>query len=414
MTGTTSTTRATAAPEDIAKDPAERRVTRRLRNYWDAIKDDGGLPTREAFAIEAIPEFRRYGFLLDLSDLPNPPVFRFLGSELARIAGTDLLRQPVTRAASHKVLGWIAKAYPEVASRGQPILFEPEAEQLRGFEYLFRATMIPFAENRRDVDFIAGIMTFRAQSSETTGTAEGDSGARAVAVDAGADGLMRSLKECQAVAQLVAVAEAKSRKALYMALARAYAFYFEANRDPAGYRRLCTEAGIEVSPRAPMTALIKLIFGRETEKTRVSEYATCLTHALRMKRTPEDFVEFVESIDGGIKGCVKAERTARRRAHRRQDAAKRAARETAVAESLRSLASLVEVPDETAGSEEFVLLLGRRTGTDSHRVQVLCVLEEGPATVQPVLQRAARRIAKRAGKREGDARSLQKLLQKSA
>jgi len=80
------------------------------------------------------------------------------------------------------------------------------------------------------------------------------------------------------------------------------------------------EAGLKSQARAPFTTVVKLAFGSGCERTRLSEYAAALSYAKRCGRTPVDLKSFIESQQGGLKGCVRAERTARRTARRHRGA----------------------------------------------------------------------------------------------
>jgi hypothetical protein len=94
-------------------------------------------------------------------------------------------------------------------------------------------------------------------------------------------------------------------------LGRAHEFAAAADADPVGYDALLASAGIAVQLRAPMTPIVKLIFGADYDKTRLTEYAAVLAHARRMGVAIGALGDFLDSFEGGIKGVVKAERAAR-------------------------------------------------------------------------------------------------------
>src|SRR5690606_21946521 len=75
--------------------------------------------------------------------------------------------------------------------------------------------------------------------------------------------------------------EERTRATLYKAIGRAYDFSLAAARDPEGFAELLADAGFGVQNRAPMTPVVKLVFGADYDKTRVTEYATALAHAHR-------------------------------------------------------------------------------------------------------------------------------------
>ena len=64
--------------------------------------------------------------------------------------------------------------------------------------------------------------------------------------------------------------------------------------------------------RAPMTPIVKLIFGVGYDKTRLAEYAVALSYALRQRLPAGTLPTFLEGYDGGLKGIVQTERLLRR------------------------------------------------------------------------------------------------------
>ena len=61
-----------------------------------------------------------------------------------------------------------------------------------------------------------------------------------------------------------------------------------------------------------MTPIVKLVFGVDYDKTRLTEFAAALSYAERENVDFGGFQEFVEQAEGGLKGLVAAERKARR------------------------------------------------------------------------------------------------------
>ena len=107
-------------------------------------------------------------------------------------------------------------------------------------------------------------------------------------------------------------ADGRSRAALYRALAMAYDFAVAAKRVPDDYAEILDDAGVKAQARAPMTPIVKLVFGIDYDKTRLTEFAAALSYAEREKVDFGGFQAFLEAADGGLKGLVAAERKARR------------------------------------------------------------------------------------------------------
>ena len=56
-----------------------------------------------------------------------------------------------------------------------------------------------------------------------------------------------------------------------------------------------------------MTPVVKLVFGHDYDKTRLTEYAAVLTHAHRLGLQRGKLAEFLGDVDGGLKGVVAAD-----------------------------------------------------------------------------------------------------------
>ena len=126
------------------------------------------------------------------------------------------------------------------------------------------------------------------------------------------EGLYDCLASAREAAQLASASEDRSRAALYDAVGRAYDFSLAAYDNPEDFAELIAENGLTVQTRAPMTPIVKLVFGADYDKTRLTEYAAVLMHAKRQMLARGTLSEFLRTADGGLKGVVQAERQARR------------------------------------------------------------------------------------------------------
>ena len=125
-------------------------------------------------------------------------------------------------------------------------------------------------------------------------------------------GLHDCLAAARELAQSARMSEDRSRQALYQAVGRAYDFSIVADAEPDAYRDLIEESGLSVQDRAPMTPIVKLVFGADYDKTRLTEYAAVLSHAHRVGVERGHLAHFLRDAEGGLKGVVAAERRLRR------------------------------------------------------------------------------------------------------
>lgn len=177
--------------------------------------------------------------------------------------------------------------------------------------------------------------------------------------------------------------EDRTRHALYAAIGRAFDFSLAAAEAPGEFEELIAESGLTMQDRAPMTPVVKLVFGADYDKTRLTEYASALSHAHRLGLGRGDLAGFLASAPGGLKGVVNAER-----ACKRAESGKAHLRETpgeALTRKLRKLAHQPLAAIEAEGCE-FTVLVARRLPTGE-------VVLVGEVADDPVLlERAAKKL----------------------
>jgi hypothetical protein len=198
-----------------------------------------------------------------------------------------------------------------------------------------------------------------------------------IALDPNA-GLADRLWAARETAESVKAGEGRTRVALYRALALAYDFAIAAEQTPDEYAELLEESGVKAQVRAPMTPIVKLVFGVDYDKARLTEFAAALSYARRQNVAGGSFQDFIEKQHGGLKALVAAERQARR-PEPRPDTRGEAARAR-----LRTAApiSLSDLPDV----EEFAVVVTRRGPDGIH--QPVAVLDD-----EALIERAIRKAA---------------------
>jgi hypothetical protein len=192
-------------------------------------------------------------------------------------------------------------------------------------------------------------------------------------------GLADRLWAARESAEVCKQADGRSRVALYRALAMAYDFAVATRRVPDEYNEILDDAGVKAQARAPMTPIVKLVFGIDYDKTRLTEFAAALSYAERENVDFGGFQDFVEKAEGGLKGLVAAERKARRPDKPVEDKLElgKAALRAALPMSLGQLQT----------NQEFALVVTRRNADGVHEVVELVADE---AMLDRALRRAAR------------------------
>ncbi len=197
-------------------------------------------------------------------------------------------------------------------------------------------------------------------------------------------GLYDYLASAREAAQTAQESEDRSRKALYDAVSHAFDFSVAADEAPEDYAELLEDYGLTAQARAPMTPIVKLVFGAGYDKTRLTEYAAVLSYARRVGIAKGGLAEYLSEADGGLKGVVNAERR-----WRKEQAGKDVEPDNEVRSSLaKKLRSLdpQDLSDIDSNGGEFGLVMIRRT-EDGH-VVVLGEIEQDI----PLIERAARKL----------------------
>ncbi len=399
----------------------ERRMHVRAYNYWCSLLGGRDYPSIEDLEPGDIADFGPHSVLLDFTEGSDNPATPYIGSAVR--VECDLAEEGVRTIAdvpSRSLLSRLTDHYMQIIANRAPVGFEAEFVNQRNHSICYRGILMPFSSDGDTIDFIYGVINWKSvgQSAEpaaplkavlpplppeeieeedeadaaphlvwedgpladVTPEAEGDELilAPALAADDDAAGLADRLCAARESADICKAADGRSRAALYRALAMAYDFAVAARRVPQDYAEILDDAGVKAQARAPMTPIVKLVFGIDYDKTRLTEFAAALSHAERSGIDFGGFQAFLDAADGGLKGLVAAERKARRPDKPVEDKAATAKIALRAAPPL----ALSDLPT----NQEFALVLTRRNAAGVHEVVELVA---DPALLDRALRRAA-------------------------
>lgn len=349
------------SPEGIGAN--ERRMHVRAYNYWASLLGDRMLPSIEDLNPDQIEDFGPHSVLLDFTAGIENPAVVYLGTELRRECEIIGQIDTIGDVPNRSLLSRLTDHYLQIIANAAPIGFEAEFVNQRGAEILYRGILMPFSSDDDTIDFVYGVINWKEIASRDLTDAlaeEVDQALRSApaviaAAPVWADGPSReadavvhrdrttpsrhddhflpeleltetftlgadaSLGDWLAIARDCAIeagrSDARSRSALYRAVGLAYDFALAAQAAPADYAEMLADAGIKVQARSPMTAVAKLIFGADYDKTRITEYATALDHALAQGLEAGMLAGYLEVYSGGLKGLVRDVRASRRADH---------------------------------------------------------------------------------------------------
>ncbi|MFC3098408.1 PAS domain-containing protein [Alteraurantiacibacter palmitatis] len=434
-----------APPAPVGGD--ERRMQVRAYNFWASLLDNRNFPHIDDLDPLSLPDFGPHGVLLDFSTGIENPAVAFLGEKLAQECGGDGAPiRMLSDVPARSLLSRITDHYMQILANQAPIGFEAEFVNQHGSTIMYRGILLPFSSDDETIDFIFGVINWKeladAQMADEllleidqalaaeaappraapeplpmADWADGPAAAIAPAQPAyaardhhglpvpsfglddpdsfdqpasgapvsAAMGLADWLAAARDQAMQARNNEDRTRGALYEAIGRAYDFALAAADAPDEFAELVADAGLPMQSRAPMTPVVKLVFGADYDKTRLAEYASALTHARRVGLGRGELAAYLARAEGGLKGVLAEERRLRREgspasARRMADGPRKA-----IARRLRALppAPLDAVPGEGA---EFALILVRRTPEGT-----VALLGEVPQDIA-LIERAARKL----------------------
>ena len=389
----------------------ERRMQVRAYNFWTSNLGDRSYPAIEDLQPEAHSDFADFSVLLDFTSGMENPSIPYLGDKLRAACDLHEDISYLDEVPARSLLSRITDHYLQIIANRAPIGFEAEFVNEQGATIMYRGILLPYSSDDDTIDFIYGVINWKEVADEVTtqnlhaevanamrdvpqprgmmpawgdsvtdnppddDPEELDSAAHmpgaAPTLELGEDytvadeqpgddaSLADWLLSARNLASDAETAAVRGRDALYSAIGRAWDVALVARDHPEDYAELLEESGIAVQKRAPMTPIVKLVFGAHYDKTRLTEFAAALSYAQSNDIAQGDFSDFIGNYAGGLKAIVQAERRARKVARGGHVPATPAAdpRSRLRAAKLRDLA-------EFAGpGEEFVVLVARR-GSD--------------------------------------------------
>ncbi|HVL79101.1 MAG TPA: hypothetical protein VM346_07410 [Sphingomicrobium sp.] len=431
----------TAVSSDVAAaiGTDERRMHVRAYNYWVSLLDGRDYPSIEDLEPGDLKSFADNSVLLDFTSGRDNPATPYIGAAIREECGLSDDIRAIADVPSRSLLSRLTDHYLQIIANRAPIGFEAEYVNQRGDNICYRGILMPFSSDGDTIDFIYGVINWKRvgdEAVERQTEPEAAEPAQPDAVDVADEELSSGLSEPEAAATLhpeptapegadaqppvhfswedgpladvdgeeeaqeialgedagladrlwaaretaeaAKAADGRTRQALYRALSLAYDFAVASQRMPEDYAELLEESGVKAQARAPMTPIVKLVFGIDYDKTRLTEFAAALSYAQRQEVALGGFLDLIDKTPGGLKALVAAERQARRpeaRPDSRTDSARA---------QLRSAPTIAL--DEINSDEEFSLVLTRRSGDGGQ--EAVAVIDD-PAMVERAIRRAA-------------------------
>lgn len=405
----------------------ERRLQVRAYNFWASLLGEKTFPDIADLDPANLPDFGPRSVLLDFTagGLENPTI-AYLGALLAEECGATGPIRRIEDVPGRSLLSRITDHYMQILANEAPIGFEAEFVDRHDATLLYRGILMPFSRDGRRIDYIYGVINWKARNGDApsdaprrddrpamlraadplTTWADGPVDFALPEIDAyppmqlpnpgfgdftleaeptsfapEATGLADWLAAARELAQQAARCEERSHQALYDAIGRAHDFALAARDAPQDLAELLDDAGIKAQDRAPLLPLVKLVFGVGYDKTRLTEFATVIAHAHRIGLAQGALAGHLAATPGGVKALVREERRLRRE---EDGATAPATARQRIAAGLRTIEAR-PLTDLAPDGEEFTVLVARRLAGGE-------VVLVGEVDDEAVLHRAARRL----------------------
>jgi hypothetical protein len=398
-------------PPEIGLD--ERRMHVRAYNHWVSLLKGRPYPSISDLEPQRLTDFGPNSVLLDFTKRAEDPAIAYIGRELREECGLASDIRTIADVPSRSLISRLTDHYLQIIANRAPIGFEAEFVGQRGLSTMYRGILMPFSATGETIDFIYGVINWKELVDSATAVELGREVDRALAAAPAVEaspiwadgpnaepldadeaapqedvdqpelgleaGLADRLHAARMAAEALDGADVRSRAALYRALGQAYDFALSAEAEPEDYAELLEDSGLKAQARAPMTPVVKLVFGVKYDKTRLTEFAAALSWGRRQGLAAGGLGAYLDRYEGGLKAVVQAERRARRPEPKPDPY-------EALREALR-----VKPPigwlDVDAGEGEFVLLIARRDETRG--VSVLTPVPEDKALIERAIRKAA-------------------------
>lgn len=350
-----------SGPGAPVKSNDERRMQVRAYNFWASMLGTRAFPDIADLTPETLPDFGPRSVLLDFTGGIENPSITHLGSLLAQECAADGPISSIHDVPSRSLLSRITDHYMQILANEAPIGFEAEFVNNESVTILYRGILLPFSHGGSDrIDFIYGVINWKERAGPLgdeaptpahtpeqdtrpamlrgleplTEWADGpaDLGLSMPALYAPIElprpgfamdeeptsfepqdlGLADWLASARELAHVARSCEERSHQALYDAIGRAYDFALAAADAPGDLAQMLEDAGIKGQDRAPLMPLVKLVFGADYDKTRLTEFAAVIAHGRRLGLRRGTLADHLGAAPGGLKALVREERRLRR------------------------------------------------------------------------------------------------------
>lgn len=149
-------------------DMEERRLTIRLRKYWDIVRKSHPVPDYSQFNAGTIGDIWPYCFVVSIdaeggqaADGNHSYKYEYIGTPIVRMYGRDFTGQTLTQGIKHFMGGKIFDKLQEVVNKREPVEDTGHIVNQQGKMLKYRAYYLPFGKDSGQLTHIVGGLTYR-------------------------------------------------------------------------------------------------------------------------------------------------------------------------------------------------------------------------------------------------------------
>ncbi|MEE8504864.1 MAG: PAS domain-containing protein [Kiloniellales bacterium] len=141
------------APKIVA---GERRLTMLLMGHWQELRGGRPAPLARAFKTAVPPDLLTDCFTLLPAETPDRSRLHDIGERIARVSGIAATSLALSEVPHDTLIGAAAKWLDRALEQAVPVVDEGEFEDRHGARILYRATLLPLANEQDEIVQVLG------------------------------------------------------------------------------------------------------------------------------------------------------------------------------------------------------------------------------------------------------------------
>jgi hypothetical protein len=147
----------------MAPERDERRMQVHAYNHWASLLGTREYPAISQLNLPGLPEFAPSAVLIDFTGPDGAPMLAHIGTRLAEQAGIDTAPRALSSVPTGTLLSRFTQHYAQIFANQAPIGFEAEFETPAGTQMLYRGILLPFSDNGIAITHILGVINWKEQ-----------------------------------------------------------------------------------------------------------------------------------------------------------------------------------------------------------------------------------------------------------